>query len=79
MHENSKALTLLVAKILALSEIRDMEAEFGGNRKVALILSWQRGEQGRLMLQELFPASMSSLGASMRKGSKSGVGDEEQR
>ena len=38
-----------------------MEAEFGGNRKVALILSWQRGEHRRLMPQELFPASMSSL------------------
>ena len=56
-----------------------MEEEFGGNRKVALILSWQRAEHRRLMPQELFPTSMSSLGAYTHKGSQSGVGDEEQR
>ena len=32
-----------------------METEFGGNIKVALILSQQRGEHSRLMLQELCP------------------------
>ena len=30
---------------------------FGGNRKVALILSLQRGEQSRLVPQELCPPS----------------------
>jgi len=40
-----------------------METEFGGNKKVALILSWQRGEHSRLMPQELCPLSMRSLGA----------------
>jgi len=37
----------VAAKILAFSAhqsgIKNMETEFGGNRKVALILSWQRG------------------------------------
>ena len=55
-----------------------METEFGGNRKVALILSWQRGEHSRLMPQELCPSSRGSLGDYIDEGSKFWVGDEEQ-
>ena len=40
-----------------------METEFGGNRKVALILSWWRGGHSRFMPQELCPLSIRSLGA----------------
>ena len=48
---------LLLAKILVFSDhqIKYMETEFGGNRKMALILSWYRGEHSRLILQELCP------------------------
>ena len=30
----------------------EAKTEFGGNRKEALILSWQRGEHSRLVTQE---------------------------
>ena len=39
-----------------------METEFGGNRKVALILSRQRAERSSLMPQELCPRSMRDKG-----------------
>ena len=47
---------------------KNMETEFGGNRKVVLVLSQQRGEHRRLMPQKLCaallsaPSSMKSLG-----------------
>jgi hypothetical protein len=47
-----------------------METKFGGNRKVVLILSWQRGEHSRLLPQELWlpiPAFMRSLRAYIRQ------------
>ena len=37
------------------SQMKNMETEFGGNRKVALILSWWRGARSKLMPQELGP------------------------
>ena len=50
---------LLLAKILAFSApwswIKNTETEFGGNRKVALILSSRRGEHSRLLPQEQCP------------------------
>ena len=48
---------------------KDTETEFGGNRKVALILSQQKGKQSRLMPQELCPPStpMMSLGPYIRQ------------
>ena len=56
-----------LAKILAFSSLKQIqkntETEFGGNRKVALTLSRQRGEHSRLMPQELCPGPMRSLGA----------------
>ena len=59
--------------------MKNTETEFGGNRKVAFILSQRRGEHSSLMPQELCPPSLRSLGAYIRKGSRSGVGDEEKR
>ena len=63
-------LSVLLAKSLASlsteAEKKNMETEFGGNRKVALILSWQRPEDSSLMPQELYPRSMRSLGAYIR-------------
>ena len=57
---------LLLAKILAFSAhwswIKNVEPEFGSNRNVALILSWQRGEHSWLTPQELPPTPMRSLG-----------------
>ena len=51
---------LLLTKILAFSahqsQIKNMETEFEGNRKVALILSQQKGEHSRLMLKEPPPS-----------------------
>ena len=44
------------------SRIKNTEAEFGGNKKVALILTRWRVHR-RLMPQELCPSSTSSLGA----------------
>ena len=48
---------LLSTKILAFSahqsQVKNMETEFEGNRKVALILSQQREEHSRLTLKEL--------------------------
>ena len=45
---------VLLAKILAISvtevEFKNMEIQSGGNRKVALVVSWWRGEH---MPQEL--------------------------
>ena len=56
-----KVVFLLLAKILAFSahqsQIKIMETEFGGNRKVALILSWWSGEHSKLMPQELCSCS----------------------
>ena len=50
---------LLLAKILAFSAPwswkKNTETEFGGNRKVALILSSRRGEHSRLLPQEQCP------------------------
>ena len=50
---------LLLTKILAFSahwsQIKNMETEFEGNRKVVLILSQQREEHSRLTLKELPP------------------------
>ena len=50
---------VLLAKILAFSAHQDWmknrETEFGENRKVALILGWQREEHSKLMLQQLCP------------------------
>ena len=59
---------MLPAKILALSahRIKNTETEFGGNRKVALKLSWCRGEHSKLLLQELHPSSGRSLGIRWR-------------
>ena len=37
------------------AEEKNTETEFGGNRKVALILSQRRGKHSRLMPQELCP------------------------
>ena len=52
-------LVLLLAKILAFfahqSQKKNTETEFRGNRKVALLLSWWRGKNNRLMPQELHP------------------------
>lgn len=72
---------LLPAKILAFSayQSRMKNTEFGGNRKVAFILSQQRGEHSKLMPQELCPCSMKSLVAYIRQGIEVGVGDEERR
>ena len=51
---------LLLTKVLAFSahqsQIKKMETEFEGNRKVALILSQQKGEHSRLMLKEPPPS-----------------------
>ena len=81
IRSSRKGEKLLLAKILTFSanrsQIKNTETEFGGNRKVALILSWWREEHSRLMPQALCPLSMRSLGAC---GSlQSGVSDEEQR
>ena len=35
--------------------MKNTETEFGGNRKVAFILSWRGGEHSRLMPEELCP------------------------
>ena len=55
-----KLIWLLLDKILAFSahqsQIKNKGIEFGGNRKVTYILSWQRGEHSRLKLQERWPA-----------------------
>ena len=52
-------LVLLLARILAFSahpsQKKNTETEFRGNRKVALLLSWWRGKNNRLMPQELRP------------------------
>ena len=52
------------------AELKSMETEFGGNRMVAFILSWQRAEHSSLMPQELHPRCMRSPGLTE---------DEEQR
>ena len=58
---NQVSVRLLLAKILAFSahqsQIRNTEAAPGGNRKVALILSWRIGEHSRFMPQKLCPPS----------------------
>ena len=61
---------LLPAKILAFSAYWSWmkNTQFGGNRKMAFILSWQRGEHSKLMPQELWPCSMKILGAYIRQG-----------
>ena len=67
---------LLPAEILAFSAywswMKNMETEFGGNRKVAFILSWRRGEHSRLTPEELcphpHPRSTRSLGAYVKQG-----------
>ena len=50
---------LMPPQILAFSahrkQVKITETEFGGNRKVALVLSWWRGEPSRLMPPELCP------------------------
>ena len=46
---------------LSLPTEAKYKLKFGGNRKVALILSWWRGEHSRLMPQELCPTLMRSL------------------
>lgn len=50
---------MLLARILAYlsaeAEEKIMETGFVGNRKVALILSWPRGEYSKLMPQQLCP------------------------
>ena len=61
------------------SQMKNMETEFGGDRKVAFILSWQRGEYSRLMPQELCSLHEESRGLYVGKGSQSGVSDEEQK
>ena len=70
IQSSRKGEKLLLAKILAFSapqsQIKNTEIEFGKNRKVALILSQQRGEQSRLMPQKLSPLSMRNLGADIR-------------
>ena len=38
------------------AELKSMETEFGGNRMVAFILSWQRAEHSRRPLQEPSPS-----------------------
>ena len=43
------------------SQMKNMETEFGGDRKVALILSWWRWGHSRLRPQELFPPPFCSL------------------
>ena len=50
------------------TECKNAETEFGGKRKVTLILSQWRGAQSRFMPQELCPPCMSSLGAHIRWG-----------
>ena len=61
---------MLLAKILSFSAqwswMKNVETEFGGNRKVALIFSWWRGEHSRLLPQNLclpphHPATLRSL------------------
>ena len=61
---------VLLAKILSFSAqwswMKNVETEFGGNRKVALIFSWWRGEHSRLLPQNLclpphHPATLRSL------------------
>ena len=48
------------------TEWKNAETEFGGKRKVTLILSQWRGAHSRFMPQELCPPCMSSLGAYIR-------------
>ena len=81
VHGVSKSQTLLPAKISAFSthQMKNTETEFGGDRKVAFILSWQRGEYSRLMPQELCSLHEESRGLYVGKGSQSGVSDEEQK
>ena len=61
---------LMPPQILAFSahrkQVKITETEFGGNRKVALILIRQRAEHSSLMPQELCPHSMRSPGAYIR-------------
>ena len=49
---------------------KNMETEFGGSRKLALILSRQRAEHSSLMPQKLCLRSMRSPGAYIRWGTK---------
>ena len=67
------SMVMLLAKILAFSahrnQMKNTETEFERNRKVAFILSRQKGEHSSRMLQELCLCSMrGSLGAYIRKG-----------
>ena len=60
--------------------LKNTETEFGGNKKLALILSWQRGKQSRLMPQELCTTPPWEVqGLIWHEGSQSGVSEEEQR
>ena len=70
---------LLPAKILAFSAYQSQmkNTEFGGNRKVAFILSQRRGEHSKLMPQELCSCSMKSLGVYIRQGIEVRVSDKE--
>ena len=67
---------LMPPKILAFSahqsQIKSMARDFGGNRKVALILSMWRGDRA-----DSSAPSMRNLGDYMDEGLQSEVGDEQ--
>lgn len=59
--------------------MKNTETGFGGNSKVALILTWQRRECSRLTSQELVPTLGGIQGHIQDESSWSRAGDEEQR
>ena len=61
-------LSVLSPTILYFRLQKPQPCRLKSHKQMAFILSWWRGEHGRLMPQELCPHSMRSLGVYIRQG-----------